>query len=71
MSQGMDPATDARQRFDVRFYLVAIIFLLFDVELFFFYPWAVAQWECECCGGGRDGAGRNSGRGFAVWFSGR
>ena len=30
---GMDPATDARQRFDVRFYLVAIVFLLFDVEL--------------------------------------
>ena len=42
---GMDPATDARQRFDVRFYLVAIVFLLFDVELLFLYPWAVAQWS--------------------------
>src|SRR5262245_63374457 len=44
---GMDPATDARQRFDVRYYLVAIIFLLFDVELLFLYPWAVAQWSLE------------------------
>ncbi len=42
---GMDPKTDARQRFDVRFYLVAIVFLLFDVELLFLYPWAVAQWS--------------------------
>jgi NADH-quinone oxidoreductase subunit A len=44
---GMDPATDARQRFDVRFYLIAIVFLLFDVELLFLYPWAVAQWSAE------------------------
>jgi NADH-quinone oxidoreductase subunit A len=44
---GMDPATDARQRFDVRFYLVAIVFLLFDVELLFLYPWAVAQWSAD------------------------
>jgi len=35
----------ARQRFDVRYYLVAIVFLLFDVELLFLYPWAVAQWS--------------------------
>jgi NADH-quinone oxidoreductase subunit A len=32
---------DARHRFSVRFYLVAILFLLFDVEAIFFYPWAV------------------------------
>jgi NADH-quinone oxidoreductase subunit A len=38
---GMDPIGDARQRFDVRFYLVAILFLVFDVELLFLYPWAV------------------------------
>lgn len=44
---GMDPIGDARQRFDVRFYLVAIIFLLFDVELLFLYPWAVGQWSVE------------------------
>jgi NADH-quinone oxidoreductase subunit A len=42
---GMDPIGDARQRFDVRFYLVAIVFLLFDVELLFLYPWAVSQWS--------------------------
>jgi NADH-quinone oxidoreductase subunit A len=37
---GMDPIGDARQRFDVRFYLIAIFFLIFDVELLFLYPWA-------------------------------
>jgi NADH-quinone oxidoreductase subunit A len=40
---GMDPIHDARRRFDVRFHLVAIAFLVFDVELFFLYPWAVAS----------------------------
>lgn len=45
---GMDPVGDARQRFDIRFYLVAIEFLVFDVELLFLYPWAVAT------GGGRE-----------------
>lgn len=37
---GMDPIGDARRRFNVRFYLVAMLFLLFDVELIFIYPWA-------------------------------
>ena len=40
---GMDPIHDARRRFDIRFHLVAIAFLLFDVELLFLYPWAVAN----------------------------
>jgi len=40
---GMDPIHDARRRFDVRFHLVAIAFLVFDVELLFLYPWAVAN----------------------------
>jgi NADH-quinone oxidoreductase subunit A len=44
---GMDPIGDARQRFDVRYYLVAIMFLLFDVELLYLYPWAVAQWSYQ------------------------
>ncbi len=44
---GMDPIGDARQRFDVRYYLVAIAFLLFDVELLYLYPWAVAQWSAD------------------------
>ena len=39
---GMDPVGDARQPFDVKFYLCAILFLVFDVELLFLYPWAVA-----------------------------
>src|SRR5271157_1212463 len=42
---GMNPFGDARQRFDVRYYLIAIVFLLFDVELLFLYPWAVSQWS--------------------------
>ncbi|MGW8257922.1 MAG: NADH-quinone oxidoreductase subunit A [Thermoguttaceae bacterium] len=40
---GMDPFHDARRRFDVRFHLLAIAFLVFDVELLFLYPWAVAS----------------------------
>lgn len=39
---GMDPIHDTRRRFDVRFHLVAIAFLVFDVELLFLYPWACA-----------------------------
>lgn len=42
---GMDPIGDAHQRFDVRFYLVAISFLVFDVELLFLYPWAVIAYR--------------------------
>jgi len=40
---GMDPVHDAHRKFDVRFNLVAIAFLVFDVELLFLYPWAVAS----------------------------
>src|ERR1051325_9366150 len=40
---GMDPIHDTRRRFDVRFHLVAITFLVFDVELLFLYPWAAAS----------------------------
>jgi NADH-quinone oxidoreductase subunit A len=40
---GMNPIHDTRRRFDVRFHLVAIAFLLFDVELLFLYPWATAS----------------------------
>ncbi|HUT11024.1 MAG TPA: NADH-quinone oxidoreductase subunit A [Thermoguttaceae bacterium] len=38
---GMDPIHGARRKFDVRFHLLAIAFLVFDVELLFLYPWAV------------------------------
>ncbi len=44
---GMDPIGDARQHFDVKFYLIAILFLVFDVELLFLYPWAVAAYRQE------------------------
>jgi NADH-quinone oxidoreductase subunit A len=42
---GMDPIGDARQHFDVKFYLIAILFLVFDVELLFLYPWAATNQE--------------------------
>ncbi|MCC7283831.1 MAG: NADH-quinone oxidoreductase subunit A [Acetobacteraceae bacterium] len=39
---GFDAFDDARRRFDVRFYLVAILFIIFDLEVAFLFPWAVA-----------------------------
>ena len=39
---GMPPVGDARERHSVKFYLVAMIFLLFDIEVAFLYPWATA-----------------------------
>src|SRR6266540_2950758 len=44
---GMDPIGSAKQRFDIKFYLIAILFLVFDVELLFLYPWAVAVYQTE------------------------
>ncbi len=41
---GMDPVGTARMQFDVKFYLIAILFLVFDVELLFLYPWAVTAY---------------------------
>ncbi len=38
---GMPPIGDPRQRFSVKFFMVAIVFILFDVEAVFLYPWAV------------------------------
>jgi len=38
---GIDPVGDARERFSVRFYMVAMLFLIFDVETIFLFPWAV------------------------------
>ncbi len=38
---GITPTGDARERFSVKFYLVAMLFILFDVEAVFLYPWAV------------------------------
>jgi NADH-quinone oxidoreductase subunit A len=63
---GMDPIGDARQRFDVRYYLVAIVFLLFDVELLFLYPWAVAQWSAAVSDGAVAGIPAEF-RGWVFW----
>ena len=38
---GFNPFEDARNQFDVRFYLVAILFIIFDLEVSFLFPWAV------------------------------
>jgi NADH-quinone oxidoreductase subunit A len=39
---GFEPFDDSRSKFDVRFYLVAILFIIFDLEVAFLFPWAVA-----------------------------
>ena len=39
---GVEPVGDARERFSIKFYLVAVLFILFDIEAVFLYPWAVA-----------------------------
>jgi NADH-quinone oxidoreductase subunit A len=39
---GMPPVSDARERHPIKFYLIAMIFLLFDIEVAFLYPWAMA-----------------------------
>src|SRR2546421_3528115 len=47
---GITPTGDARQRFSVKFYLVAMLFILFDVEAVFMYPWAVVYRELKMFG---------------------
>lgn len=42
---GMEPVGSARTRFPVRYYLVALVFVVFDLEAVFIYPWAVAYRE--------------------------
>lgn len=49
---GMDPMGTARERFSIKFYLVAMIFIVFDVEVVFMYPWAVAYHEFLEAGAG-------------------
>ena len=39
---GFEPFSDSRMEFDVRFYLVAILFIIFDLEIAFLFPWAVS-----------------------------
>ena len=44
---GMNPVGNARERFSVKFYLVAMVFILFDIEAIFLYPWAVIYREIK------------------------
>ena len=54
---GFEPFDDARRRFDVRFYLVAILFIIFDLEVAFLFPWAITLTDLS---GGATGL-------FAFW----
>jgi NADH-quinone oxidoreductase subunit A len=47
---GMKPVGTARERFSVKFYLVAMLFILFDIEAVFLYPWAVVYRELGMAG---------------------
>jgi NADH-quinone oxidoreductase subunit A len=47
---GMDPVGDASERYSVKFYMVAMMFILFDVEAVFLYPWAVILRELKMFG---------------------
>ena len=47
---GFEPFQDARHRFDVRFYLVCILFIIFDLEIAFLFPWAVTLGETGAFG---------------------
>ena len=44
---GMDPIGSARKQFNIRFYILAMTFLVFDVEIIFLYPWAVTYTQLE------------------------
>jgi NADH-quinone oxidoreductase subunit A len=47
---GMEPVRSARERFSVKFYLVAMLFIVFDIEIVFLYPWAVVFRKLEIAG---------------------
>ena len=47
---GVDPVGDARDRYAIRYYLVAILFVIFDVETIFLFPWAIIYGELALFG---------------------
>jgi NADH-quinone oxidoreductase subunit A len=49
---GMTPLGNARERYDVKFYLVAVLFIVFDIEVVFMMPWAVAYRQLNLFGMG-------------------
>ena len=53
---GMPPLGTARERFDVKFYLVGVLFIVFDIEVVFMLPWAVAFRQLDILGLGMLGA---------------
>jgi NADH-quinone oxidoreductase subunit A len=53
---GMPPLGSARERYDVKFYLVAVLFIVFDIEVVFMMPWAVAFRQLDLFGLGMAGA---------------
>ena len=63
---GMPLVTDARRRFHVRFYVVALLFLLFDVEVVILWPWALAYYEAAAHGQNITLAGTEAGKGFLL-----
>ena len=57
---GMESIGDARRRFNVRFYIVAMMFLLFDVEIVLLWPWALAWYDVAVRGQPADAIGMSS-----------
>lgn len=47
---GFEPFSDTRGKFDVKFYLVAILFIIFDLEIIFLFPWAIALNDLDLMG---------------------
>lgn len=63
---GMPPIGDARRRINVRFYIVALLFLLFDVEVVILWPWALAYYEAATTGATIEVPGALVGKGFLL-----
>ena len=47
---GFEPFEDARNKFDVRFYIVAILFIIFDIEVIYLFPWSVSLFATRATG---------------------
>jgi len=63
---GMPVTVDARRRFNVRFYIVAMLFLLFDVEVVILWPWARVYYEAAANGRGIEVGDTIAGKGFIL-----
>ena len=63
---GMPPVADARRKINVRFYIVALLFLLFDVEVMILWPWALAYYQAAARGETIRVSGELVGKGFLL-----